>query len=63
MEQNLCGDPPTVEAWTTAMTNWPPEQALQFRDHAVRSLKNDSRWREHVNVAERILRERGISWE
>jgi hypothetical protein len=47
------GDPPTVEAWTTAITNMPPELALQMRDHAIRSLKNDTRWSVYVMLAER----------
>ena len=63
MESKQYGYPPTMEAWTTAMTNLPPEQALQFRDHAISSLKNDPRWRDYVMLAEKILRERGITKE
>jgi hypothetical protein len=31
----------------------PPELALQMRDHAIRSLKNDTRWSVYVMLAER----------
>jgi hypothetical protein len=57
-ESKKYGDPPTVEAWTTAITNMPAELGLQMRDHAIRSLKNDTRWSDYVTLAERILRER-----
>lgn len=57
------GDPPDLEAWTKAMTNSTPDLALQFRTHAIRSMKEDTRWSDHAKVAEKILRERGISWE
>jgi hypothetical protein len=56
-------DPPTLEAWTRAMTNSLPDLALQFRDHAIRRMKGDTRWSDHAKVAEKIMRERGIRWE
>jgi hypothetical protein len=34
-----------------------------MRDHAIRSLKNDTRWSDYVMLAEKILRERGITRE
>jgi len=52
-----------MEAWTTAITNMPPELALQMRDHAIRSLKKDTRWSDYLKLAERILRDLGITRE
>ncbi len=60
-ESKKYGDPPTMEAWTMALTNLPSVEAFLLRRHAIGSLKNDPRRQESVNVAERILRERGIS--
>jgi hypothetical protein len=56
-------DPPTLEARSKAMTNSLPDLALQFHAHALRRQKQDIRWGDLVSVADRILRERGISWE
>ena len=56
-----CHQVPTLEWWNEAMQKSQPDEALKLLRHAHLCLNQNQQWGEFVSVAERVLRERGIT--
>jgi hypothetical protein len=57
---------PSVERWTHMMESSSPEEALRLWQLAIECLdatnsQDQQGWGGHIGIAERVLRERGIS--